>query len=383
MSNTSAAPLTFALIGCGRVSVKHLKAYFKNSENLRFVAIADSNPDAPAKLFKDAGLSKSQIRQLNDSVRIYTDYREMLETEKPDMTAITTPSGLHYRMAKDAMEAGSHLLLEKPMTMSSEEARSLYDISQRTGRKIAMGHIYRYFPIVGLLQEDIRDGVFGDISHGSVLVRWGHDQAYYDQAPWRGTWKSDGGALMNQTIHALDLMCWLMGSPAVSAVSSIARRFHDIEAEDIGMGILQLENGALCQIEGTTNTPTYRHEAAFQITGTKGSATLGLRKGIPFFDIRSANGRSLKSKYFRRQLKLSGWRALLDFFNPHIGIYKDLIQAIRTNQNPIADAAAGYTSVDMILALYLSAKDGRRVELPLTEEFCSENMAGFFEQEMT
>ena len=371
-------PLTYALIGCGRVSIKHIKAVLKNPA-LQLIAIADMLPNAHEKLFSDAGLSSSTIKKLQKTVHFYTDYEELLEKEKPSITAITTPSGLHFQMAKNAILSGSHVLLEKPMTMISSEARELYALSQRENKKIAMGHIYRYFPVVGLLQEDIQKGVFGKISHGAVTVRWGHDQAYYDQAAWRGSWKSDGGVFMNQTVHALDLMCWLMGNPAVFATSFIARRFHDMQAEDIGLGVLELKDGSLCQIEGTTNTPQKRHEAAFQIFGSNGYASLGLRKGKPFFDIRDGNGKKQNFRYFSRQIKKTGWKTLPDFFNPHIGIYKDLVCAIQNDQAPIADALSGYASVDMILALYQSAKEGRKIELPLSEDFSTIEMTDFFE----
>ena len=370
--------LPYALIGCGRVSVKHIKAYCKNSDDLYLAAIVDSNPEAPKKLLKEVGFSDKKMDIFLKDVKLYSDYTEMLREIRPKITAVTTPSGLHYRMGVDVMQSGSHLILEKPMTMSSSQAKDLCRISHETGCKIAMGHIYRYFPVVGLIREDIRKGIFGKISHGSVVVRWGHDQKYYDSAPWRGTWKSDGGVLMNQSIHALDLMTWLMDSTAIGADCRIARRFHDMEAEDVGLGILQLENGTLCQIEGTTNTPSSNHEASFHITGSDGTVSLGLRKGKPFFHIRDQKGKSLKWSYFRRELKQSGFAAIPGFFNPHIGIYQDLIAAIREDRQPIADAESGYRSVDMLLGLYQSAKTGHHTNLPLTENFSAEDMVGTF-----
>jgi len=379
MSNKSETPsLSYALIGCGRVSVKHIKAVLKKNSGFRLIAIVDSNPEAPRNLLHGAGLSDFEIDRLFMNVKLYTDYEEMLADEKPEVTAITVPSGLHYTIAKAALLSGSNILLEKPMTMRSSEARELFELSESTGLKIAMGHIYRYFPIVGNLQKDIAAGVFGDISHGSVIVRWGHDQAYYDQAAWRGTWKSDGGALMNQTVHALDLLCWLMNGSAVSAEAMIARRFHKMEAEDVALGMLTLENGALCQIEGTTNTSEKDHEASFFINGSKGTLRVGLRKGKPFFDIRDSDGHKKNFYYFRKDLKEKGLKGMLSLLNPHAGIYKDLGAAIRENRNPIADAKSGYTSVDMVLALYRSAKESRKISLPLTEDFTSEAMTDYF-----
>lgn len=377
-SKTQVPAYTYALIGCGRVSVKHIKAVLKKNSGLSLTAIVDSNPEAPAALLRFAGLSESKAKKLLASVHLYTDYEEMLANEKPQVVAITVPSGLHFKMAKAALLSGAHILLEKPMTMRSSEARELYEISEATGNKVAMGHIYRYFPIVGNLRKDIAAGVFGTISHGSVVVRWGHDQAYYDQAAWRGTWKSDGGALMNQTVHALDLLCWLMNGTAVSGSAMIARRFRNMEAEDVALGILTLDNQALCQIEGTTTTSIHDKEASFFINGTQGTLRVGLRKGKPFFDIRDADGRKKNFCYFRNDLKEKGIGGMLSLVNPHAGIYKDLVEAIREDRNPIADAMSGYTAVDMVLALYKSAKEKREITLPLSEDFSSEAMNGYF-----
>ena len=370
--------LSYALIGCGRISVKHLKAVLKKNSGLSLTAIVDSNPDAPGNLLRAAGLSENAAKKLLVSVKLYTDYQEMLDEEKPEVVAITVPSGLHYRIAKAAILSGAHILLEKPMTMRSSEARELYELSESTGQKIAMGHIYRYFPIVGNLKKDIASGVFGTISHGSVVVRWGHDQAYYDQAAWRGTWKSDGGALMNQTVHALDLLCWLMNGTAVSANAMLARRFHNMEAEDVALGMLTLDNQTLCHVEGTTNTSIHDHEASFFINGSKGTLRVGLRKGKPFFDIRDADGHRKNFYYLRKDLKEKGLAALLALLNPHTGIYKDLVEAIHENRNPIADAKSGYTSVDMVLAMYESAKEKKVIALPLTADFSSDEMTGYF-----
>lgn len=376
-STTKNAPLTFALIGCGRISVKHLKAVLKKDSGLTLIAIVDSNPEAPANLFTAAGLSAKKSQQILDQVPVYADYEEMLRKETPNVVAITVPSGLHYRIAKASLLSGAHILLEKPMTMCASEARELYELSESTGCKIAMGHIYRYLPIVANLQKDIAAGVFGTLSHGTVSVRWGHDQEYYDQAAWRGTWKSDGGALMNQTVHALDLLCWLMNSEAVSAQAMLARRFHDMEAEDVALGTLTLASHALCQIEGTTDTSPNDHEASFFINGTNGTLRVGIRKGRPFFDIRDASGHKKTFDYLRRELREKGIRNLLTLLHPHAAIYKDLVSAIHENRNPIADAKSGYTSVEMVLAMYLSAREGRQVALPLTADFASEDMAGF------
>ena len=198
------------IIGCGRVAVKHLKAIDKNKDRAELAALVD--------------VSEEAAKRLDPNARYFKDYKEAISEVKPDIVAVTVPSGLHFEIAKFALENGCNLLLEKPMTMSSSESRQIYELSQKTGKKIAMGHIYRYFPIVGLVHDDIKAGKFGKVTHGSIFVRWGHGDDYYGSAAWRGTWKSDGGAMMNQTIHAIDLLVWLMGSTPVEVVSMLSQR---------------------------------------------------------------------------------------------------------------------------------------------------------------
>ena len=363
------------IIGCGRVAVKHLKA-ISSLKELELAAVVDTNEESAKKLLGSvSGFA---------STKIYSDYKQAIEEIKPDITAVTVPSGLHYQIASFAMENGSNLLLEKPMTMSSAQSREIYDISRRTGRKIAMGHIYRYLPIVGLVRDDINNGRFGKVTHGSIYVRWGHGEDYYSSAAWRGTWKSDGGAMMNQTIHAIDLLVWLMGSEPVEAQAMLAKRLRNIEAEDLGMAILRLENGALASVEGTTSTLESKHDAEFSVFCENGSISMGLSSGKPHIGIfeKKANGKvkKLNGYYIRKQFKEGGIFSYKCALNPHLGIYKDLADSLTEDREPLADAYAGYSSVDTLMGIYRSAKLKQPVELRLKEDFSSVDMAGFFEE---
>ncbi len=359
------------IIGCGRVAVKHLKAIHKLKNRCELMALVDVSDVAPKKL-----LEGSKIDSKN--VKIFNDYKTAIDEIKPDIVAVTVPSGLHFSIAKYAMENGCNLLLEKPMTMSSDESRQIYELSQKTGRKIAMGHIYRYFPLVSLLQKDIKDGKFGKVTHGTIYARWGHGDDYYNSAAWRGTWKSDGGALMNQTIHAIDLLVWLMGSKPVEATSMLSQRLRKIEAEDLGMAILKLEDGSLASIEGTTATDENNQSAMFSIFCEKGVISLGLKKKIPQLDIRGENGKKLNMHYINKHIKTYGFNSMLNALNPHTGIYDNFISAIDNDTQPLADAMSGYSSVDTLMGIYKSAKEGRKIALPLEEDFSSIDMQNFF-----
>ncbi len=366
-------PLPVVLIGCGRVAEKHLKAISK-LKGLELKAVVDVNPESAKRLLGSVkGFS---------SVKQYSDYKTAIDEIKPAIVSVTVPSGLHFQIAKYAMEHGSNLLLEKPMTMSVSEAREIFELSKKTGLKIAMGHIYRYLPIVGLVRQDIAEGKYGKVTHGTIYVRWGHGEDYYSSAAWRGTWKSDGGALMNQTIHAIDLLIWLMGSEPEQAQAMIAKRLRNIEAEDLGMAVLRLENGALAQIEGTTATIPSRHTAEFSVFCENGQLSMGLDSGKPHLNIYSVkeNGKTkkLNGYYIRKQFKEGGMFSYKCALNPHLGIYKDLHDSIIGNRNPIADAYSGFSSVDTMLGIYQSAKEGRPVDLPLENDFNTVDMTGFF-----
>lgn len=364
--------LKVIIIGCGRVAVKHLKAIHKLKDSCELAALVDNNPDAPKKLLDGSKIDSSKVK-------IYSDYKVAIEEIKPDIVAVTVPSGLHYSIAEYSLNHGCHLLLEKPMTMSSDESRKIYELAKSVNRKIAMGHIYRYFPMVSILQKDIADGKFGKVLHGTIYVRWGHGDDYYNSAAWRGTWKSDGGALMNQTIHAIDLLAWLMGSTPVEATALITKRLRKIEAEDLGMAVLKMNDGALASIEGTTATSDKEHAAMFSVFCEKGTISLGLNKGKPVLNIRDGNGKKLNGKYISAQIKKGGIGSLLNAVNPHTGIYADFIDAIVNNHEPIADAYAGYSSVDTLMGIYKSALTKQVVKLPLDEDFSSVDMSGYFD----
>lgn len=361
-----------AIIGCGRVAAKHIKAIKTLSDEYELTAVVDTN-EASAKKLLEA--SKVDLA----TVSIFDNYEKMINEIKPDVAAVTVPSGLHKAIALYSLDNGCNVLLEKPMTMSSSECKTLCELSEKTGKKIAMGHIYRYFPIVGLLHDDIGKGVFGKVTHGTICVRWGHGQDYYDASSWRGTWKSDGGALMNQTIHAIDLLLWIMNGKAVEVTGMLSQRLRKIEAEDLGMAVIKLDNGALASIEGTTATLESDHEASFTVFCEKARIHLGLRKGKPVLDIRDNNGKSLNGKYLHRQIKSGGLKSFTYALNPHTAIYRNLSESIDNNTNPIADAYAGYSSVDNLLGIYKAAKNGCTIKLPLSEDFSSSDMIGFFE----
>ncbi len=371
--------LTFALIGCGKVAEKHLKAALAFKDRLSIVALSDSRPEAATKLMSGLGISPEK----QQGIPVFSDYREMLEKIRPQLVAITTPSGSHYRMSLDAIAVGAHVIIEKPLTLSIAEADELLEKAREKGVRITVGHIYRYFPLVSELAAEIHSGRHGKVLYGDVKVRWGHDQAYYDQSSWRGTYDQDGGAVMNQSIHALDLMTFLMGSDIVSAKGSLDRMTHRMEAEDFGLAILRLENGAWCAFEGTTCTDPKRQEASFFVLTEKLEIRGGILAGKVKMAIRDREGKNHTTKYFMKQLcdrwRSGGLTGIGMLFHPHTELYREWMESLDAGRPPRADGMSGRQAVEAVLLIYKSAVSGREERAP-SAPFTISDMAGHFDR---
>lgn len=380
----SEAPLKFALVGLGRAARHHLMALRVQQKKGRaeLIAVADANQAAA-----DMALHTHAKAYFRD-VPIYASLGEILEHCQPDVVAITTPSGSHKTLAMEALAAGCHLLVEKPIAMSSEDAREICEAAEKAGKRVALGHVYRYFPLVDQVQHDLKNGRFGRIYYGTVQVRWGHDQAYYDSAPWRGTRAADGGVVMNQSVHALDLMRWLLCvddndssetseayrtpetlmSSGVSEVSDLSkapetsvkafcdRQSHRMESEDLGLALFRFSNGSYLSYEGTTSSEPAAQEASFYICAEKGEIRARLYRKKISCEMIENGGKRITRQYIRRwlgrELKKEGLAALTQIGNPHYFIYSDLIEAIREKHDPRASARDGLASVAMVEAIY-------------------------------
>jgi len=372
--------IRYAIIGCGVVARKHLKGarYHQNKRrSLEVVAAVDTRPGAAEKILQAAGFTAKEIA----GIAIYEDYQKMLSEVRPDLVVITTPSGSHAAISLDALAAGAHVLIEKPLTLSLEQADEILELARKNNRKVAVGHIYRFFPLVQAIRADIMSGHFGRVLYGDVKVRWGHGQEYYDQAAWRGTWSQDGGALMNQSVHAMDLMTWLLGQTVESVSGQIFRKTHHMEAEDLGFAILTLTNDVQCLVEGTTITDPERPEASFFIRLSEGEIRAGILSGKPHITVYDKNGKNLASTYTRRifwqTLCRSGLSGLKQLTNPHSGLLGDLIDAIVVSREPLASGQSGRDAVALVLAIYQSALEKRIIHLTL-KAFDLARMQQFF-----
>ena len=211
--------MNYALIGCGRIATNHIKAAINN--DLDIVAVCDVKPEAMETLLAKHGLEKDA------SIRRYTDYKQMLAENDITLVSIATESGLHAEIALYCIDHGINVIIEKPMAMSMDDAEEIIRRSEEKGVKVSACHQNRFNIAVQETRRALEAGRFGKISHGSVHVRWNRNRDYYTQAPWRGTWAQDGGCLMNQCIHGIDLLRWMMGDEVEVVYGVTSQLFYD------------------------------------------------------------------------------------------------------------------------------------------------------------
>ena len=357
--------MKYALIGCGRIAINHIKAVIKNQ--LEFVAVCDIVAENMTALLEKGGLEK------DTSIRHYTDYRKMLEENEIELVGIATESGIHAEIALYCIDHGVNCIIEKPIAMSIRDAEEIIRRSEEKGVKVAACHQNRFNVAVQELRRALEAGRFGKLSHGSIHVRWNRDENYYTQAPWRGKWASDGGALMNQCIHGIDLLRWMLGDGVEEVYGQTRQQFHDyLEAEDVGMAVVKFRNGAIATIEGTTNVYPRNLEETLYIFGEKGTVKLGGKStnNIDVWQFADETEADAQNRGLQEQTSNV-------YGNGHSSLYADMIQAVQENRKPYVDAVAGRNALELVLAVYKSQKTGLPVRLPLTD-FASTEMTGEF-----
>lgn len=371
-------PLRVVLIGCGRASRAHLKAisYFEKRGFLSLEGLVD----------RDSRIIDEVLRARNKRLPVpgtANELEDLLGKRRYDLAVIATPPLTHMALALEALEAGTHLVIEKPLTLDLEQADRLISTAREKELLIAVGMKYRYFPGVSQIQSLIQSGLLGSVLYGTTTVRWGHDQSYYDQADWFGTWEAEGGALMNQSIHGLDLMAWLMDARPVEATAVLARQSHDMEAADFVSGILKLEGNRYLLLEGTTNTDPGYQEASFFLRCEKGTIRASFAGGKPALSVRTDGGKEMARRILlqavRAHIRREGMGVLRQAGNPYTFLYADLLDAIRDKRPPVAPGEAGRESLANGLAFLLAAKEGRTVSCP-PMGFHIREMAGFLDQ---
>ena len=358
--------MKYALIGCGRIATNHIKAVLNN--HLEFAAVWDTVPEQMDALLAKHGLEK------DSSIARYTDYKKMIEEVQPTLVGIATESGVHAEIALFCIDHGVNCIIEKPIAMNMDDADEIVRRSEEKHVKVAACHQNRFNLAVQEMRKALEAGRFGKLSHGSIHVRWNRNEGYYNQASWRGKWASDGGALMNQCIHGIDLLRWMFGDEVEEVYGVTRQQFHHyLEAEDIGMAVVKFKNGAIGTIEGTTNVYPKNLEETLYMFGEKGTVKLGgtSTNNIDVWEFADEQEADKANQNLQEATSNV-------YGNGHTSLYADMIDAIEHDRKPYVDAVAGRNALEMVLAIYKSQKEGVPVKLPL-KGFKSTDMAGEFD----
>ena len=345
--------MNYALIGCGRIATNHIKAAVNN--HLNIVAVCDVKEEAMETLLAKHGLEKDA------SIKRYTDYRQMLAENDITLVSIATESGIHAEIALHCIDCGVNVIIEKPMAMSIDDAEEIIRRSEEKHVKVSACHQNRFNIAVQETRRALEAGRFGQLSHGSIHVRWNRNQDYYTQAPWRGTWAQDGGCQMNQCIHGIDLLRWMMGDEVEEVYGVTKQQFHDyLECEDIGMAVVKFKNGAVGTIEGTTNVFPKNLEETLYLFGETGTVKIGgtSTNNIDVWNFADEGEEDQKNKGLQEATSNV-------YGNGHTSLFADVMDAIAHDRKPYVDAVAGRNALEMILAIYQSAATGKPVKLPL------------------
>ncbi|AOV08789.1 Gfo/Idh/MocA family protein [Sporosarcina ureilytica] len=335
--------MNFAIIGCGFIAKKHVQA-IQNIEGANLVAVCDRVPELMEPYVNDY------------QAKPYTDLTEMLQDESIDIVCICTPSGTHATIAEQAADAKKHIILEKPIAMTLKETDQIIKAATENNVKLAIIHPNRFRPVAMKLKEILDQNLLGKISHALCTVNWNRGQEYYDQAPWRGTKEHDGGVLMNQAIHNLDLLLWYMGEPE-EVFSMAATRLRDIEAEDVSTGLIRFESGALATVQASTTVYPKNYEESITIFGEKGTVKIGGQNALNFEHVIIEGLENKMSKQWISDIDENPWGT-----PGHEQIIKDMMSAINENRLPAVTGKDGRNALALVLDFYESANTNQPVK---------------------
>jgi UDP-N-acetyl-2-amino-2-deoxyglucuronate dehydrogenase len=334
--------LRYGIIGCGRVAPRHAQSLQQLPE-ARLVAVADVRESRAAHFAEEYHADP------------YADYRALLDRPDVDAVSICVPSGLHAQIAVDAMEAGKHVLVEKPIAITLEDADRMIATAQTTGRTLGVVLQNRYNHPMQQLRGLIDQGRLGRLYLGNACVRWFRPQSYYEDG-WHGTWAMDGGALMNQSIHHIDALQWFMG-PVHSVYAYADTLAHSMEAEDVGVAVIRFANGALATVEGSTLTWPQNLEGSVSVFGEHGSVKIGGTALNRIVLWKVAGELEQEAEILTSQVvdppSVYGYS--------HREVLRDFIHAAQTGTPPGTPGVEARKSLELVLAIYESARTGREV----------------------
>ncbi|MDO4998494.1 MAG: Gfo/Idh/MocA family oxidoreductase [Neisseria sp.] len=339
--------IKFALVGCGRIANNHFGAFEALNADCELVAVCDIDPAALQAAADKTG------------AKAFASYSQMLEQCDADIVVLTTPSGLHPEQAVQALEAGFHVVSEKPMATRLHDGERMVKAADKAGKRLFIVKQNRLNATLQLLKRAVDEKRFGKIAMVHLNVFWTRPQAYYDQGNgWRGTWEFDGGAFMNQASHYVDLMEWLIGP--VQDVQAMISTHRDIETEDTGVLNVRWRNGALGSMAVTMCTYPKNLEGSITILGETGTVRIG---GVAVNEIQQ--WQFADERDYDEQVKTANYETTSVYGFGHPLYYQNVIDVMRGKAEPITDGREGLKSLELLIAAYLSARDNKTVSLPL------------------
>lgn len=339
--------IRIGVVGCGRISASHFKAIEAHGSDLLLSAVCDTDPTAlraATELYNVGG---------------YTSLADLLDSAEVDVVALCTPSGLHPAQTIQAARAGRHVVTEKPMATRWGDGLQMVRECDQAGVRLFVVKQNRRNATLQLLRSAVERRRFGRIFMVTINVFWSRPQAYYDSAKWRGTWEFDGGAFMNQASHYIDLLDWLIG-PVESVMAYTGTLARNIEVEDTGVAALKWRNGALGSVNVTMLTYPKNLEGSITILGEKGSVRVG---GVAVNEIQLWQFAELDP--MDEQAKAASYETTSLYGFGHPLYYDNVIRTLRGQAEAETDGREGLRSLELLIAMYKSARDGRRFNLPL------------------
>lgn len=339
--------IRIAIVGCGRISKKHFGSIEKHLNDMELVSVCDIN------------LPTLEEHKEKYQVNGYQHLEEMLQKEDLDLVSICTPSGIHPEQVVLTAKSGVHVMTEKPMATRWKDGVGMVKACDDAKVRLFVVKQNRRNSTLQLLKRAIEEGRFGRIYMVHMNIFWTRPQTYYDQAKWRGTWELDGGAFMNQASHYVDLLEWMIGPiDSVQAMTSTLAR--DIEVEDTGVLNVRWRNGALGSMAVTMLTYPKNMEGSITILGEKGSVRIG---GLAVNEIQHWEFEDKKD--YDEDVLAANYETTSVYGFGHSLYYKNVIDVLRGKAEPETDGREGLKSLEVLIAVYLSARDGRTVSLPL------------------
>ena len=361
---TSNTPLKIALVGCGRISTNHIKAIGLHKDRAELVALCDNQENRIRTAKENAISSEAFKAKYHNEIQEFSCLDDLLRRAKTDkdfldLIVLATPSGLHHKQVISIAAAGIHVCTEKPMATSWEDGLDMVRVCEDANVNLFVVKQNRFNNTIQLLRDQLIKGRFGKLSMVTVNVFWHRPQAYYDQESWRGTWEMDGGALMNQASHYVDMLDWLVG-PVASVSASISTIGRQIEAEDTVAIQFKLRNGGLGTMAVTMLTYPKNLEGSITILGESGTVKLGgpAVNQIEHWEFKDKSKDDLK-------IKEASYQTSSVYGFGHPPYYANLLDTLEGKAKPMCNGMQGLRSLELIIGAYRSAKEEKIVHFPL------------------